>query len=130
MNSISEDVKDILEMESLGLELGVDLFVAREPSSPDNCVTIFDTPGGSTPLTYDKTEQYRYESIQIRVRNESYLTAYALAEDIRTVLHGLAQETWNGTVYSLIQCTQGPALLDWDNNNRCRVIINFNVQRR
>jgi hypothetical protein len=132
MNPASEDIKDILEAESsLGLALGTDLFIGKEPADPNNCVTIFDTPGLPPQLTLaGKGEDYFYPSIQVRVRNTNYLTAYSLADSIRDVLHGLAHETWNGTLYILIQCTQGPALLDWDENNRCRFIINFNVQRR
>ncbi|KKL64285.1 hypothetical protein LCGC14_2166530, partial [marine sediment metagenome] len=45
-------------------------------------------------------------------------------------LHGKAGETWNATLYTVIYCSSGPALLDWDENNRPRFIINFNLQRR
>jgi hypothetical protein len=73
---------------------------------------------------------YEYPSIQIRVRNKSYVNGWNMIEDIKTALHGLAQQTWNGTLYSVIYCSSGPALLDWDDNNNVRIICNFNVQRR
>lgn len=132
MNSASEDIKKILvEDSSLGLIFGTDLFKAREPKKPDNCVTIFDTSTQAPQLTMaGKGEDYEYTSVQIRIRNLKFVTGWNLAEAIKTSLHGTAQETVNGTLYSVIYCSSGPALLDWDENNRARIIINFNIQRR
>ena len=130
MNSQSEDVKDMLEAESdLDLTFATNLFIGKEEKNPDNCVTIFDTPG--FPPALGLTSQgYEYPSIQIRVRNRSYTTGWNLIEKIKTALHGRAQETWNSTLYSVIYATHSPALLDWDDNGRVRFIINFNIQRR
>jgi hypothetical protein len=131
MNPPSVDVKDMLEAESiLGLDIATDLFVGEEPITPDNCVTIFDTPGFAPQLTLTPGEDYFYPSIQIRVRNRDYRTGWTLANNIKTVLHGKAQETWNGTLYSVIYCSSGTALLDRDEKRRARFVINFNLQRR
>ena len=129
MNSPSEDIKDMLDT-TLGLIFKDNLFIGREPILPKNCVTIFDTAGGAPQLTFTKNENYFYPSIQIRVRNIDYRDGWDLIQDIRTSLHGRAQETRNGTLYSVVYCASGPALLDWDENNRVRFIINFNIQRR
>ena len=131
MNAPSVDMKDILEAESsLGLAFATDLFIGKEPSEPDNCVTIYDTPGMPPGLGLDKDDKYQYPSLQIRVRNNSYVTGWNLANDIMDALHGRAHETWNGTYYMLIACSSGPALLDWDDHNRARFIINFDIERR
>lgn len=132
MNASSEDIKDMLVAEgSLGLTFATNLFVAREPKEPDNCVTIFDTNVGLAPqLTLTGEQDYYYSSVQIRVRNNDYTTGWNLINNIMIALHGRAQETWNGTLYTVIYCSSGPALLDWDNNNRARFIVNFNMQRR
>ena len=131
MNSPSEDVKDMLEaVSSLGLTFATNLFYGKELSEPNDCVTIFDTSGRPPQMTLEKGEDYFYPSIQIRVRNTDYDEGWALIQNIRTSLHGRAQETWNETLYSVIQCISGPAFLDWDENNRVRFIINFNLQRR
>jgi len=131
MNAASEDIKDFIEDEStLGLVFATNLFIAQEPTSPNNCVAVFDTPGGSPQLTFDKTEIYEYPSIQVRVRNTSFTTGWDLANKIKDLLHGLSQETINSTLYSVVYCTNGPVLLDWDENNRARIIVNFNLQRR
>lgn len=131
MNPTSVDIKDMLEADSsLGLVLNTDLFIGMEPTKPNDCVTIFDTLGRPPQLTMAKGENYFYPSVQIRVRGKSYLTAWALAKDIKTSLHARGPETWNGTLYTLLQCISGPAMLDWDENQRVRFVINFNIQRR
>ena len=130
MNAPSIDIKDMLEAESsLGLVFAKNLFVGMEPTTPRDCVTIFDTPGFPPQLVNDNAK-YERPSIQIRVRNENYLDGWALIDDIKDLLHGRAQETWNNVLYTIIYCSSGPALLDWDDNNNCRFIINFNIQRR
>jgi hypothetical protein len=134
MNITSEDIKDMLETDSsLGLVFASNLFIGKEPSMPYNSVTIFDTPGFPDELLLSGSENgnsYQYPSIQIRVRNTNYVAGSTLIQNIKGSLHGRANETWNGTLYSLIACSSGPALLDWDDNSNARFIINFNVQRR
>ena len=130
MNASSEDIKNLLEDESaLGLVFAKNLFIGKEPKSPSNCVTIFDTT--SIPPQLGLTSQgYEYPSVQIRVRNESYVQGMELIERIKTLLHGLGQITIGGYLYTVIYCASGPALLDWDENSRARIICNFNLQRR
>ena len=132
MNPVSVDIKDILEAElDLGLEFATSLFIGREPSQPNNCVTLFDVGGlPPAPMMEPQTYRYHYEPFQIRVRNISYEAAYEEINNIYRALHGRANETWNGTVYTSILCTSGPAFLEWDENNRCKFIINFLAQRR
>jgi hypothetical protein len=130
MNAPSQDIKDMLEADSaLGLVFKTNLFIGLEPAKPSNCVTIFDTYG--FPPALGLTDQgYEYPAIQIRVRNKHYQDGWDLISDIKNLLHGQAQQTWNGTLYTVIYCSSGPALLDWDENGNARFIINFNLQRR
>ena len=135
MNSPAEDIKDMLVAESsLGLDFQTDgtgnLYIGKEPGKPNDCITIFDTPGAPPQLTLRRGEEYHYPSVQIRVRNTKYEVGWALIQDIQTALHSRAQEVWNGVLYSVIYCSSGPFHLDWDDNNRARFIINFNIQRR
>lgn len=134
MNAPSIDIVEILEAsgESSGfadLVFGTNLFVGKEPSNPKNTVTVFDTPGFSPELNLE-TQGYEYPSVQIRVRNSSYVNGWNLIERIKDALHGLSQQTVNGTLYSVIYCSGSPALLDWDDNNNVRIVCNFNLQRR
>ena len=130
MNPTSVDIKNMLEDDStLGLVFGTNLFIGREPPSPDSCVTIWDTPGFPQQLTA-QGERYFYPSVQLRIRDLVYPTGWALANDIVQALHARAHETWNATLYSLIRCKGEPVFLDIDENERCRFIINFDIQRR
>src|SRR4030043_2162861 len=114
MNATSVDIADMLEEESsLGLTLGIggNLFVGREPHTPVNSVTIFDTSGYPPLMTLDTQGFYR-PSVQIRVRNTDYVTGYNLIWAIMAFLHGKGQEAVNGTLYSSIKCLNDPGLLD------------------
>lgn len=131
MNAPSIDIKDLIEAESsLALTFATDVFVGSEPASPENCVTIFDTPGFPPQLTFKKGENYFYPSIQIRVRNKIYIGGWALINEIKEFLHGRGPETINGTLYTAMICSGEPALLDWDDNERARFVVNFELQRR
>lgn len=131
MNPVSIDIKDMLESESsLALTFQTNLFIGKEYDSPDQCVTIFDTSNLGTSMTLTGEDNYSYNAIQIRVRDMSFSQGMSLAENIVVFLHGKAHETWNNTLYCLISCITNPTLLDWDKKNRCRIIINFNIQRR
>lgn len=132
MNPASEDIKDMLDGSAggLGLTFTTDLFISKEPTTPDDCVTIYDTPSFPPDLTLNPDERYYNSSVQIRVRNNSYQTGMTLARNILESLHGRAQETWNGTLYTVIMATGEPAALARDDNNRVIIIINFNLQRR
>lgn len=129
MNTLSEDIKDMLLAESsFGLTLGKDLFVGHEPPNPDDIIIVFDRYGGNSPVTLDR-QVYEYGSCQIMVRNRNYQAAQDLVGDIKEALHGRANETWNGSFYTLILCSV-PSMLDWDDGQRVRFIINLNLQRR
>lgn len=134
MNSPALDIKDmLLSEESLmllfKLTFGDNLNVAREPAKPNNCVTIYDTYGYPPQFNLD-TQGYEFPAIQVRVRNTDYQVGWRIAEEIKNLLHGRAQETWNGTLYTAISCLSGPTFLEWDDSARVKFVINFNLQRR
>ena len=130
MNPSSVDIKDIIVAGGLGLAFASTLFIGKEPVSPDDCVTIFDTPGEPPDTFYSNDAVYNRPSIQIRVRNTSYLSGWAIINNIKVLLHNLAQTTVNGTLYSAVFCSSEPALLDWDANDRARFVTTFDIQRR
>jgi hypothetical protein len=130
MNSPAEDVKDMIELESaLGLTFQDNLFVAREPDPPKNCVTIFDTPGESPLTTLYKGEDLFRPSIQVRVRNTSYQDGWDLINSIERLLHCRGPEVWGDSYYSSILCTTPTFHLDWQ-GNCARFVANFKIQRR
>ena len=134
MNSVVEDIKDILEAENaLGLVLGTNLFLYREPAMPNEIVTLFETPGmqpiGLLSSDTD-TKHYERPSMQIRVRYKTAETALAMAYAVEKVLNVVANETWGDYYYALIYSMTNPFMTDWDEENRIRIILNFNIQRR
>jgi len=131
MNTASEDVKDMLAAEStLALTFATDLFIGKEPTTPDDCVTIYDTPSSPPDLMLNPEERYYRSSVQVRIRNLGYVAGMTLARNIMELLHGRAQETWNGTLYTVIKAMGEPAALAWDDNNRIVIVVNFDLQRR
>lgn len=133
MNIPSKDIADLLAAQgSLSLTFATNLFVGREPTSPDNCVMVFDTPGRPPQLTLgaQADEGYYYPSIQIRVRNNSYEDGWDLVNDIKEYLHGLNSIEQGGSMYDVIRSAQEPFLLDWDENDRSRFVSTFNIQRK
>jgi hypothetical protein len=138
MRQTSRDIKNILDMsgDSSGYDddlifsgTGINVFLNKEPATPINCVTIYDTPGMPPYQGLDDVG-YEYPSIQIRVRNDTQITGWNLIERIKDTLHGMNQITVDGTLYSSIACANGPALLEWDDNGNCIFFLNMNIQRR
>jgi hypothetical protein len=131
MNSVGTDVASMLTTAGFGT-LGTEIHVGREPETPNNTITIFETPGRGLDLTMDSYNNfsYEYKAVQIRVRNEGYVAGEALIRNITMSLHGRAQQTVGDTLYSVIYCSSGPAVLEWDNNNRIIFIVNLEIQRR
>ena len=130
MNPSSEDIKDVLLDSNLSLVFGANLFIGKQPNQPDQCVTIYDTPGFAPQMNFNQQERYNYPSIQIRVRAVTYLIGYQVINDIKMILHGVAQQIINETTYTVVQCMGDPSFLEWDEKGRVNFIINFNLQRR
>ena len=133
MKAPSQDICEMLEGESaLGLTFATDLFAGKEYSSPDNCVTVFDTPGRAPQLTSRGSTDggYYYPSVQVRVRNNNYVTGWDLINEIKEALHAKYGVTYNGSKYDAIICTVEPFLLDWDENDRARFVSTFSIRRK
>jgi len=132
MNPSSKDIATVLDgVSSLGLTLGTDLFFSSMPNQPDDCVVVFDNPGGAPMLTYKKaTSDYYYSSISVEIRNIDYSLGYGVAWGIFEYLHALSQVTVGTTYYALIKATRDPQFLHRDENDRAVFSLVFDVQRR
>jgi len=129
MNPPSEDIKDILEssQSGTGLVFGTDLFIGEEPVSPDQCITIYDTGGPEPQAGY----VYDYPTVQVRIRGNkgAYKETWALADTIKSALHGLHNESWNGTKYHGIWCQSDIIFIGYDDNSRPVFTVNFRIHR-
>ena len=129
MNSLAVDIKDLLESQSgLGFTFGTDLFVSLEPEKPDNCVTIYDTSGQIPDLALTSESYYR-DTVQIRVRNNSYENAMSLIYSIESFLQGRHTFTMNSIKYALIKTMIPPFHLGYDKNRRVLIVLNIEAQR-
>jgi|AntDeeMetageno51_2_1112566.scaffolds.fasta_scaffold20721_1 hypothetical protein len=124
----SINIKDIIESNA-NYVFADDLFIGREPSSPSNSITIFDTANRGRVLYAEKDDPYEYGGVQIRVRNNRYDIAMEIARELVDILHGLGNMTQGTTYITAIRALDNPFLLDWDENNRARIITNYNIQQ-
>lgn len=100
MTSIAGDLAGHLNTQIAALTLGTNLFVASEPSTPTDVVTVYDT--GGSPIYQDLSGNNfssRY-TIQVRVRNASYTSGYALAESVRGTLRAVVNTTIGSVRYA------------------------------
>lgn len=126
MNTPSIDVKDLLVTAGLGT-YGTDLFVSKEPTKPDACVTIYDT-SGMPPEAWFELD---YPGIQVRIRGavNGYIVAMAKAYSIKNALHGVYNTTQGGARYISIIATGEPECIGYDENERAIIVLNFNISR-
>ena len=124
-NPPSLDIKDIIVTNS-SLVFGTNLFVSSMPTEPDNSVCIYDT-GGFPQEQYDLEKP----TIQIRGRNNSYVTGYNQMRDLKYLLGtgDFNNTIWNGTRYIMIDVMSDVLYLSKDENNRFLFTINFQIYR-
>jgi hypothetical protein len=136
MNSVAEDIKDLLTESSMaGIHgtFATDLFVGLEPDSPDLCTTIFDT-GGFDPDAYMGDSDYDYErpTIQVLVRGApgGYQAAYSRIKAISDELKNKTNKTINSTKYMTIWQMGDIFFIGYDEaKNRPSFTVNFRIHR-
>lgn len=129
MNTLAADIRDMIVAETTWVA-GTNLFIRREPTMPNICLTIFETPGIGSLLFMNKDGRYDRGNIQLRLRNPNSEQGMTQMQELIDILHGEGNFELNGAVYTKIEALDSPALLDWDENNRARIITNFEIQRR
>ena len=128
MSSPASDIAQLLAENSVGDFAGVAgwaIYVGKEPSAPDDVLTVYDTGGSSA----DDENGLYYPSIQIRVRSNSYLSAYAKAEEVRAVLTGLPSFVADGVEYVGAWQSSDIACIGFDDNDRALFVINYRLMR-
>ena len=105
---------------------GYNYYIFQEPSTPDNCITVYNTGGEDIScLDGHLAEQC---SVQIRVRNNDYTVARTTIETIRTALNLTSFTTTQSAFYNVNR--DGLAIdLRRDETNRAIVVQNYNIVR-
>jgi len=128
MNSVSYDIVELLEQGSVGYTFGTDLYIGKQPKSPLNCMTLYDTSSRSPSSTLQGSD-YNYESIQVRVRNVYYQDAFTEMNKVKAALHLKVPGFLNGTYYAQIRLLNGPNILGYDEKGAIEITANYEVQR-
>lgn len=127
-NSPAEGAKDLLETASVGVfaaTTGWGIFVAREPMTPDQAITIYDT-GGLAP---DPKWLLDYPSIQVRIRGSKgdYQGTFNKAKQCKDVLLGCPSLNLNGDRWVSITGLGDVISLGYDDNERPLFTTNFRL---
>lgn len=114
--------------------LGVDMFLAFMPDTPDLVTCLFEY-AGSGPVDLfgnDTLPAWDRISVQVRVRGEDrgYLAAHAKATEVFKVLTKISNETIEGGEYFRVSKINGPYLMAVDQQDRPIIAQNFEVWRK
>ncbi len=117
-NTLSHSPADIIRWALIGLSLGSDpsqatawpIYQDKEPSSPDNCMTLYDTEGHDDGRTMTEGEIQTHYGFQVRIRATSATVGWvkadavrkAMAESIRNTQVSVGANTYNVQVISHI----------------------------
>ena len=129
MNPVIKDLADLLSGSSfLGLDLGVNLFMAHLPDTdPDEpVVCLFDAAGG--PPDPHGLENNQAQVI-CRGERGGYEAAWELLDQVCDELHGQGNTMINGTNYLVIWKANGPFQLANDPKGRPLLAANFRIKR-
>src|SRR5690625_255626 len=122
-----------LQQQGVGT-LGGSIFINGEPATPDNTLTIYDTPSdrtrhiGGLENTGYRRQKWR---VQVRVRHRNAQEAHTWLQQARVALHLL--QRFSPDVGGLVQTTHGAWLLSGglylgrDANNRSIAVVSWDV---
>ena len=137
MNFTTYDIATLLvdSASGLNLVLGSNLHLSKMPDSPVYCVTLYDSGGLDREILTGATEGSTDVSLekpffQIRMRDTGYEGVMTKASEIASYLHGLGGVEVNSTLYMAIIMQGDILFLEYDENKRPLVAMNFRVLRR
>jgi len=127
MRSPATDLVSSLVTGSIGTfaaETGWAIYVNREPENPDTTVTLYDTVGSPFDglCVATRNESFR---IQVRIRANTYLTAYSKAVEVQSVLDYIANETIDTAYYNVVHRLDLISSLGQDDKDRCILVQNY-----
>lgn len=126
MNSPAYDIANLLASTGVGLgTVGSDLFIGREPTTPNSCTTVFDT-GGFDP---DAGSDYQRPTVMVRVRNPSYSAGWTQINSVRDALHVTYGWEEGDSRYIGVWAMGEPAHIGYDDTNRALFSVNFRIHR-
>ena len=131
MKPTSEHIKQMLIADAAVDTDTYKVYIGQEPLITEKfqSITLIDSAAEPPQLNLDVEERYEFPAVQIIIRSYDYVAGWELSESIKKSLHGRANEQWEDMFYTLIESSSDIAYLNWDENQRVRFSVNFNVQR-
>jgi len=130
--TVLEAVGDYLVTQGQGT-LGTNLFLSVLPESPDACVAVLESEGGS-PMYFLGAGGIAIDSpnlqILVRAGRDDYPTARDKADTIRKLLAGLTNVTVSGIHIMRIESIGSVGLVGLDEKSRPIVSANFRCMVR
>lgn len=106
-----------------------ELYVSREPPSPDTTITCYDT-GGISPLS---NLAFDWVTVQVRIRGlaNGYEDTFTKAQEIKdAMLAKVDTAVDSGNVYTIFLVVGDIISLGYDEDNRPVLVLNFRLGRR
>lgn len=102
-----------------------DIYIGEQPDEPNTVITIYDTGGRESNPKW----RIDYPEIQVRVRDESYETAYSIINDIRGKILGKESIVKGDYVYVGFYTIGGIIAMPKDDKRRSSFVLNFSITR-
>lgn len=127
MSTAAEDLALYLAAQGhgvVGASSGWSIHVAREPDEPDKTITLYDTAGQAS----DPDNNFYRPRVQVRTRANDYRDATAKMVAIRDeLIDPRTGFTANGRIYLGAFAMSEPAGLGYDDHDRARVVLTFDL---
>lgn len=111
-------------------KLDVSLFLGVRPETPDDCLTVYEYPGGPPEYVQNKIGPNR-ERVQIQVvgRGRDYPIVRMLVKRAWDTLSAINGATIQGTRYQSVMANNSPGLIGRDSNDRLLIAFNASVEK-
>jgi len=124
----AEGIKDLLVTAGVGVfaaTSGWGIFIASEPNKPDTAITINSTGGQPSNPRF----LVDFPSVQVMVRGDEngYQALWTKVKAVKDALLGLPSQDLSGDRWVAINQAGNEGFLGFDDNNRPRFSLNFNL---
>jgi hypothetical protein len=109
-------------------ESGIVNYKSKMPDAPDDAVCLYEY-GGPPPVFAHDGQAWEQPRLQVISRSKNYQAARTVGQTIYDLLNGKANVTIGAGRYLSIAALQSPFALGHDENDRHRIVINFELIR-
>lgn len=132
MSSPAQDIAGLISSIGLGekpsnSELQWHVGYAREPATPRNCITVYNTGGAGADT--DELDLFR-PTIQVRTRSVSHEEGYAKQVAIMKMLHSISGVTILGNLYLSITLETEITDIGVSDNDLFLITANYQIIRQ